>query len=526
MKTSFHHYRDLWAFDIGNKAWERYDTKVKPSARSGHRMALWKNYIVLFGGFHDVGIRTTYLSDLWLWDTTEYRWHEVTIRDSDRRPSARSGFSFLPCPEGLLLHGGYCKEYNGKQVKGVALEDTWLLRMDTDTAKLKWERRKKTGYAPTPRSGMAMAYWQSKGLGVAFGGVTDTYDEDEDLTSVFYNEMFGYQMQGNGRWISLNLKRPKKKGGNAAQQKKKMLRKLQEQKKREEERERKQREKEQEREAEEQRRREAQREEEEWEYGDDGSQSGAEDKEAEMNANAGEESAAGPAPAPESDSASEEGEGDEQDAQDEQEQDDGPDEEEDDPDDPLKTLPMARYNAMLAIQRNTLYIYGGILEANAKEFCLDDFFSLQLDKLDKFTCHQKCDIAELEWKESDSEDDDDDDDDDDDSGSDSDSEESGDNDDESGSGSESEDDGDEKGTEVETNGNKDAANEADGSTEHAEPAAGDDDSVSAGKSKKTKRSKKSNKGDSESVSVDQAKAEESEIAAAVEEGPEEVSGLP
>ena len=112
-------------------------------------MAMWKHYIVLFGGFHDVGIRTTYLSDLWLWDTMEYRWHEVQIRELDRKPSARSGFSFIPCAEGIILNGGYCKEYQQKQVKGVSLDDTWLLRMDTDPTKIKWERRKKVGYAPT-----------------------------------------------------------------------------------------------------------------------------------------------------------------------------------------------------------------------------------------------------------------------------------------------------------------------------------------------------------------------------------------
>ena len=32
------------------------------------------------------------------------------------------------------------------------------------------------------------------------------------------------------------------------------------------------------------------------------------------------------------------------------------DEEEDDPDDPLKTVPLTRYNAMLAILKNTLYM--------------------------------------------------------------------------------------------------------------------------------------------------------------------------
>lgn len=36
-QTTFHHYRDFWCFDIGTHSWDRIDTKIRPSARSGHR---------------------------------------------------------------------------------------------------------------------------------------------------------------------------------------------------------------------------------------------------------------------------------------------------------------------------------------------------------------------------------------------------------------------------------------------------------------------------------------------------------
>ncbi len=36
-QNSFHHYRDFWCFDVGSHAWERIETKIRPSARSGHR---------------------------------------------------------------------------------------------------------------------------------------------------------------------------------------------------------------------------------------------------------------------------------------------------------------------------------------------------------------------------------------------------------------------------------------------------------------------------------------------------------
>lgn len=117
-QTSFHHYRDLWVFSIASKAWERVDTKVRPSARSGHRMVLWRQYLVLFGGFIDTGARTTYLQDLWMFDTSQYKWFEIPQNDL-KRPPARSGFSFISTPEGIVLHGGYCKRYvKGQRTQG------------------------------------------------------------------------------------------------------------------------------------------------------------------------------------------------------------------------------------------------------------------------------------------------------------------------------------------------------------------------------------------------------------------------
>ena len=36
-QNSFHHYRDFWCFDIATHSWDRIETKVRPTARSGHR---------------------------------------------------------------------------------------------------------------------------------------------------------------------------------------------------------------------------------------------------------------------------------------------------------------------------------------------------------------------------------------------------------------------------------------------------------------------------------------------------------
>jgi hypothetical protein len=173
----------------------------------------------------EVGIRTTYLNDLWVWSLTDYRWQQIEFGLTERKPpcvpvlffpyrassffpsqphahprplrSPRSGFSFLPSPDGLVVYGGYSKTYEGKRVTGQALNDCWLLKIppigddnQLDTKKFKWEKRKNPGYPPNPvRSGCTMAYWANKGMGVLFGGVSDDDKDEETLESTFWNEM-------------------------------------------------------------------------------------------------------------------------------------------------------------------------------------------------------------------------------------------------------------------------------------------------------------------------------------------------
>ncbi|KAL5492045.1 KEL3_1 [Sanghuangporus weigelae] len=356
-QNSFHHYRDFWCLDLMNHVWNRIETKVRPSARSGCRMAMWKHYIFLFGGFYDPGIRTTYLDDLWYFDTQEYHWKRIEFREGERRPSPRSGFSFLQTTGGIVLYGGYCKEYaKGKRPVGIMLDDAWFLRIspvETEMAvppiagkssvknanrpfTVRWEKRKKFGYAPGPRVGCTMALWNTRGMGVLFGGVTDEDTNEETLESVYHNDLFGYQLSGNGRWVSLALRKPKGKGkktnGRKDRRKATEVRGA---------------------------------------CGDDDSDNDG-DSDEEGKITSADKRNQNIENVPEMSMNSEKSEID--------------------PDDPMLTVPRPRYNAMLAVLRNTLYIYGGILEIGPKEFTLDDFHSLSLDKLDRYICIKPCEI--------------------------------------------------------------------------------------------------------------------------------------
>ena len=69
-------------------------------------MAVWKHFIILFGGFYDPGIMSKYtsvsnlqsdiplsfalaryLNDLWVFDMQEYKWTQIELKESDARPS-------------------------------------------------------------------------------------------------------------------------------------------------------------------------------------------------------------------------------------------------------------------------------------------------------------------------------------------------------------------------------------------------------------------------------------------------------
>lgn len=109
-ENQFHHYRDFWMFDLKKNSWERLDDEklsfkgiashqIGPSARSGHRMVLWKNFIILFGGlyilliyihfiliqftgFYDTYIETKYYNDLWAFDINNSKWIKLSTSDT------------------------------------------------------------------------------------------------------------------------------------------------------------------------------------------------------------------------------------------------------------------------------------------------------------------------------------------------------------------------------------------------------------------------------------------------------------
>ncbi|KAL4788350.1 hypothetical protein BJX76DRAFT_175481 [Aspergillus varians] len=227
---TFYHYNDFWHLDPSTREWTRIETKGKgPPARSGHRMTYYKNYIILFGGFQDTSQQTKYLQDLWIYDCSNYVWFNPVLPTASQKPDPRSSFSFLPNEAGTVLYGGYSRvkvstavgnrpTKGGPQrmtMKSVVHQDTWFLRITSPgpdapssaPPTVRWERRKKPANSPNPpRAGATMAY--HKGRGILFGGVHDVELSEEGIDSEFFNTLFAWNTDRN-RFFPLTLRRPK-----------------------------------------------------------------------------------------------------------------------------------------------------------------------------------------------------------------------------------------------------------------------------------------------------------------------------
>lgn len=205
-ETRFIHYRDFWCLDPAtNWQWEMLNVNPMPSARSGHRIACWKNLVVLFGGFVDTGAATTYLDDCWIFDLRKKSWIKVDwLNVHASKPTARSAFQLQACEAGVLLYGGYCqiKSEKSKVPTGHVLNDVWLLKLDEDNKDLiRWDKKKTGSTAPLPRSGGASLRVAEDQM-VFFGGVFDEEVSDEFIQGTCSNDLYSYCFSTN-KWTQV-----------------------------------------------------------------------------------------------------------------------------------------------------------------------------------------------------------------------------------------------------------------------------------------------------------------------------------
>ena len=118
MATSdqYHHYRDLWKFDVSTTTWTEIVAKDPPSARSGHAAIVWKNYMIIFGGFFEALKDTKWYNDVHVFNLQTETWMTRSggeippISRLSLKPEARSACNIaLFGNDKLIVHGGFSK---------------------------------------------------------------------------------------------------------------------------------------------------------------------------------------------------------------------------------------------------------------------------------------------------------------------------------------------------------------------------------------------------------------------------------
>lgn len=371
----FHHYKDFWMLDLKTNQWEQLNLKGCPSPRSGHRMVLYKHKIIVFGGFYDTLREVRYYNDLYVFDLDQFKWQEIKPRLGSMWPSPRSGFQFFVYQDEVVLYGGYSKEVStdkNQSEKGSIHSDLWSL----DPRTWEWSKVKKIGMPPGPRAGFSMCVHKKRAL--LFGGVVDMEMKGDVIMSLFLNELYGFQLD-NHRWYPLELRKEKST--------KDKLKKSSEQKPNSS--------------ALQEKLNPIEAEEFDANEKDENAEYYEEADEMESNIDNLSECVPNSVIVDDGVLAAKSG---------------GKPYESKKKSDMQKSLlpeivkPCGRINSCMVVGKDTLYIYGGMMEINDREITLDDLYSLNLSKLDEWKCIIPA--SESEWVEaSEGEDEDDDEDD-------------------------------------------------------------------------------------------------------------------
>lgn len=356
----FHHYKDFWTLDLKTNQWEQILAKGCPSARSGHRMVLYKHKIVLFGGFYDTLREVRYYNDLHVFDLDNFKWEEIKPRPGCLWPSPRSGFQLVVYQDQIYMYGGYFKEVSSDKnasEKGTVHADMWSL----DPRTWEWNKVKKTGMPPGPRAGFSMCVHKKRA--VLFGGVVDMEVEADVLMSMFMNELYGFQLD-NHRWYPLELRKDKPAKNKTKDIKRKET------------------------------------------ANDSESNIGNEDDDtmdcSEEATDVQSEVGGVSNHLIKSLTLNKVGSSQNSDVMSDSTEQEAT---------PEAIKPIGRINASMAVGKDTLYLYGGMMEVKDREITLDDLYSLNLSKLDEWKCIIPA--SESEWLEMSDDDDDEDEDEDD-----------------------------------------------------------------------------------------------------------------
>eukprot|EP00656_Telonema_subtile_P016140 TRINITY_DN18514_c0_g1_i2.p1 TRINITY_DN18514_c0_g1~~TRINITY_DN18514_c0_g1_i2.p1 ORF type:complete len:640 (+),score=185.02 TRINITY_DN18514_c0_g1_i2:138-2057(+) len=196
--TEFLTYRDLWRLDLAEMRWEQIKATsgVPPRERCGHRMVIWKNLLVVYGGYSESSKQVQYFDDVSLFDMDTYSWTKVQKRSEskDEWPNARAGFQMALLGDRVCVYGGTFRKNGGGDDPMQVFNDMWLLHLDRDP--IAWEPVKiSAAYKLSARCGFSMVAFKNKV--VVFGGAAP-HPEDEEVAA-YQNDLHMFSFETN-RW--------------------------------------------------------------------------------------------------------------------------------------------------------------------------------------------------------------------------------------------------------------------------------------------------------------------------------------
>ncbi|KAL3318125.1 hypothetical protein Ciccas_003212 [Cichlidogyrus casuarinus] len=210
-QTRFHHYKDLWALNLKSKKWSQIKTSSGPCARSGHRMAPWKQGFLLFGGFSDSGCKTVYYNDLWSYDGNENFWTKIQL-PSIPQIVPRSGGSLFTSADfhSAFIYGGYSKQPSkSDDEKGIVHTDCFQVQISGGkNLQVQLTSLRLGGCKPNPPR-TCMACQRLRGGNnqcLFFGGVHDEEEDSDEgpvMKSQFSQDLLLLDLD-KAKWLPFN----------------------------------------------------------------------------------------------------------------------------------------------------------------------------------------------------------------------------------------------------------------------------------------------------------------------------------
>lgn len=212
--TDFSHYKDVWKFDTAKLQWSEIRSPNGPSSRSGHSAVVWKQFMIIFGGFFEASADTPrWFNDVSVMNLQTEQWlTNIPHSKLSIRPDPRSGCNTALIDDQWLVHGGFCKRLDRRKAttgsaaeegqkpapEGHVYSDAWTLQLEPllDGNPPVWERylstassnsSTTTGTNPNGRSGVGSVVYNKNMLLV--GGVVDQELHHHMVKSIFYDDI-------------------------------------------------------------------------------------------------------------------------------------------------------------------------------------------------------------------------------------------------------------------------------------------------------------------------------------------------